>query len=295
MSYTTNERMPRVRRDAVRMLRKGYSTREVARHFGFSQGAIVQWSKKAKKLGDHPIPTQSSRPKTSPKRLSEDTRNHVTNKRRELGRSIEVVHHALKEEGIAVSLSSVYRILRDAYLLKWKSPWKKFHRTSVRPLALRPGDLVQMDTMHFMIGKKARIYVYALIDVYSRMGYARACTKISSGRSLDFLKQVRKEIPFYISCIQTDHGPEFGSYFTQRIGIVHRHSRIRKPNDNAHIERFNRTLQEECLNKIPLNVGKMNTALKKYIHHYNNTRHHFSLNFKAPIAKMLDSLTDYKV
>ena len=277
------------------MLRKGYSTRQVARHFGFSQGAIVRWSKKAKKIGDHPIPTQPSRPKTSPKRITEEVRDRVALKRLELGRSIEVVHHALKEESVSISLSSVYRILRDRYLLKRKSPWKKFHRTGVRPQAIRPGDLVQMDTMHFMVGKKKRIYVYTLIDVYSRIGYARACHRISSGRSLEFLRSARKQLPFHISCVQTDNGPEFGRYFTERMGIVHRHSRIRKPNDNAHIERFNRTLQEECLNLIPPDVAKMNKALKKYLHHYNHTRHHFALNFKAPNDTILDNSSEYKV
>lgn len=282
MSYTTNTRLPRVRRDAVRMLRKGYSTRMVARHFGYSQKAISNWSRKAEKLGDVPIPTKSSRPKTSPRRISNEICDQVSAKRKELGRSIEVVHHALTEDGVRVSLSSVYRILRDRYLLKRKSPWKKFHRTCMRPGALRPGDLVQLDTMHFMTGEKTRIYVYALIDVHSRIGYARACHKISSGKSLEFLREARAQLPFHISCIQTDHGPEFGSYFTQRLGIVHRHSRIRKPNDNAHVERFNRTLQDECLNKVPLDVSKMNKALKKYLNHYNNTRHHFGLKFRAP-------------
>jgi transposase InsO family protein len=280
--YTTNPQMPRVRRDAARMLRKGYSTREVARHFGFSQRAIIVWSRKAIEIGDHPIPTKSSRPRTSPKRLSKEVRDTVSDKRKELGRSIEVIHHAVKQGGLDISLSSVYRILRDRYLLKRKSPWKKLHYTSLRPEALSPGDLVQIDTIHLMINKKQRIYVYTLIDLYSRVAYAQATNKISSGKSLLFLRKARGQLPFNISCIQTDNGPEFGSYFTQRVGTVHRHSRIRKPNDNAHIERFNRTVQDECINKVSIDVSKINRALKKYLDHYNNTRAHFSLKFRAP-------------
>lgn len=289
--YTTNPQMPRVRREAARMVRKGYSTRAVARHFGFSQRAVAYWTKKAIELGDHPIPTKSSRPRNSPLRLSKEVRDLVSNKRKELGRSIEVVHHALKEDGLVISLSSVYRILRDRYQLKRKSPWKKLHYTSLRPEALSPGDLVQMDTIHLMVGKKQRIYVYTLIDLYSRVAYALATNKISSGKSLLFLRKARAQLPFHISCIQTDNGPEFGSYFTSRVGTVHRHSRIRKPNDNAHIERFNRTLQDECLNKVPVDVAKINKALKKYLYHYNNTRAHFSLDFRSPNVY----LTEHKV
>ncbi len=282
MAYTTNPKLPKVRRDAVRMLRTGQPVRAVARHFGFSPGTISKWSKRAKGLGHVPIETRSSRPKHSPKRIPNEVRDMVSDKRKELGRSIEVVHFALQQEGVDVSLSSVYRILGDSYLLKRKSPWKKFHRTSKRPEALAPGDLVQMDTIHIMTGKKSRIYVYTLIDVFSRVGYAKACHKISSGQTLKFLAEARSKLPFFVSCIQTDHGPEFGSYFTQRLGIVHRHSRIRKPNDNAHVERFNRTLQDECLNKIFPDVAKMNRALKKYLDHYNNRRHHFGLKFGVP-------------
>jgi transposase InsO family protein len=280
--YTTNPQMPRVRRDAVRMLLKGYSTRAVARHFGFSQRVIVTWAQKAKDVGDHPIPTKSSRPKTSPKRLSKEVRDRVSDTRKALGRSIEVIHHAVQKEGIDVSLSSVYRILRDRYFLKRKSPWKKLHYTSLRPEALQPGDLVQMDTIHIMVNKKQRIYVYTLIDLYSRIGYAMATQKISSGKSLLFLRKARAQLPFQISCIQTDHGPEFGPYFSQRVGAVHRHSRIRKPNDNAHIERLNRTLQDECLNNVSVDVSKMNKALRKYLEYYNYHRHHFSLKFGVP-------------
>lgn len=280
MPYTTNPEMPKVRRDAVKMLRLGYSTREVARHFGFSQKAISNWSHKA--LGDAPIPTQSSKPKTSPKRIPMNIRDKVSDKRKLLGRSIEVVHHSLKQDGIDISLSSVYRILRDRYQLKRKSPWKKFHRTCKRPKALKPGDLVQMDTIHIMTGAKTRVYVYTLVDVCSRIAYAYSTEKISSGKSLTVLRRAQQDFPFKICCIQTDHGPEFGTYFTQRIGMIHRHSRIRTPNDNAHVERFNRTLQDECLNMIPVNVSLMNKALKKYVYFYNNLRHHFSLDFRAP-------------
>jgi transposase InsO family protein len=282
MPYTTNPQLPKVRRDAVRMLLKGYSTRVVARHFGFSQRVIVTWARKAREIGDHPIPTKSSRPKRSPKRLPKEVRDAVAAKRKELGRSIEIIHHAIEAEGINLSLSSVYRILRDRYMLKRKSPWKKLHYSSIRPEALKPGDLVQMDTVHIMINKKQRMYVYTLIDLYSRIGYAMATKRISSGKSLLFLRKARTVLPFQISCIQTDNGSEFGSYFTQRIGIVHRHSRIRKPNDNAHIERFNRTLQEECLNHVIRDVSKMNKALRQYLTHYNCKRHHFSLNFCTP-------------
>jgi len=39
MAYTTNPNLPRVRMDAVRLVRSGWSTRKVARHLGFNQAS----------------------------------------------------------------------------------------------------------------------------------------------------------------------------------------------------------------------------------------------------------------
>ncbi len=70
--YTINPRLPKIRRDAVKMLRLGHSTRAVAHHFGLSQKAISNWSRRA--ISDSPIPTRSSRPRISPKRISNRVR-----------------------------------------------------------------------------------------------------------------------------------------------------------------------------------------------------------------------------
>ena len=78
--------------------------------------------------------------------------------------------------------------------------------------------------------------------------------------------------------LQSDHGPEFGSWFVSMIKKKHRYTRIGKPNDNAYIERFNRTLQEECLDKTERNVLKLNRALKKYMPYYNTQRMHLGIN-----------------
>jgi transposase InsO family protein len=56
--------------------------------------------------------------------------------------------------------------------------------------------------------------------------------------------------------------------------IAHRHSRVRQANDNAHIERFNRTLQEECLDHTPHSFGAFEKALPQYLKYYNTERLH---------------------
>lgn len=284
MPYTTNKHMPRIRKEAAQLLiRKKWSTRKVARHFGFNQSTIVRWFKKSIRYGYHPIPTLSSRPKHHPRELSNELVWKIFQQRIKTRRCAEVVHQELLNQGIEVSLSSVKRTLDRTGLLKKRSPYKRFHPHQDRPQALKPGDLVEIDTIHLMIDEKKRIYIYVLIDTYSRWVYAKAYEKIGGRNSLKFVREAEARAPFKFGMLQSDHGPEFGDWFVEQVKKSHRYTRIGKPNDNSHIERFNRTLQEECVDRVMKNVRSLNRALKKYLEYYNNTRLHMGISLRAPI------------
>jgi transposase InsO family protein len=282
MTYTKNPHVPKVRRDASAMVRKGYSKAEVGRRYGVGSSTVCKWIKKATLYGIHPIPTLSSKPKSHPRQLSDTTVDAIVRVRLDTNRCSEVVHETLRQEDISVSLSSVKRTLERNFLLKKRSPWKRYHPPVERPKVVHPGDLVEADTIHLMTGAKTRIYVFTLIDLYSRWVYAKAYEKINGAKSVAFVKEAKRHAPFLFQTMQTDHGSEFGTHFTNRIGILHRHTRVGKPNDNAHIERFNRTLQEECLDKYERQVDTLNKALKTYLAHYNTKRLHLGINLKTP-------------
>ena len=284
MPYTTNPNMPRIRKEAAQLLiRKGWSTRKVARHFGFNQSTIVRWFKKSIVYGYHPIPTLSSKPKHHPKELSNELVWKIFHQRIKTKRCAEVIHQELLNQGVKTSLSSVKRTLDRSGLLKKRSIYKRFHPHQDRPQALKPGDLVEIDTIHLMVDVKKRVYVYVLIDVYSRWVYVKAFEKIGGRNSLKFIKEAESCAPFTFNMLQSDHGPEFGDWFVDQVKKSHRYTRIGKPNDNAHIERFNRSVQEECLDKVAHNVTALNRALKEYVRYYNNERLHMGISLLAPI------------
>ena len=79
-----------------------------------------------------------------------------------------------------------------------------------------------------------------------------------------------------------DMAKQFGKWFVSQIQKNHRYTRIGKPNDNSHIERFNRSIQEECLDQVEKNEEALNRAIKKYLEYYNNERLHMGINFKTP-------------
>lgn len=290
MSYTTNDKLPQLRAQAVNMVRSGKSTREVARYFGYHQSAVVRWCQRAPKGYVRKIETRSSTPKSLPRSLPKETVGRIIHARIKSKRCAEVVYEMLKNENVKVSLSSVKRKLSRYGLLKKRSPWKKVRKYGDRPEANMAGILVEIDTIHFLDRGGHRVYVYTALDVYSRYGFALLSDKANCLKSCLFVFQAMKYFPFNIQNIQTDNGPEFGLFFTDfltRHGMKHRHIHPRSPNENGHLERFNRTIQEE--------IGRHGWCIFKpedivaYLKHYNTERLHMGINFKTPaqLAKVM--------
>ncbi len=282
MAYTQNPHMPRVRREAADMVRRGYTPTEVGRRYGVGSSTICKWVKRAGVYGYNPIPTLSAKLKSHPKRIAQKVKEVIVAKRLVHNRCAEVVHQELKNEGVQVSLSTVKRTLERKRLIKKRSLWKRYHPHVERPLPEHPGDLVQFDTIHRMTDARKRLYVCVAIDVCSRWVYAKTYARMNGKTALRFLSEAEEKAPFNFSMLQSDHGPEFGRWFVTQAKRSHRYTRIGKPNDNAHIERFNRTLQEECLDLVPANVCTMNGALKKYLPVYVERRLHLGLGLKTP-------------
>jgi transposase InsO family protein len=290
MAYTNNPRMPHVRMEAVRRVRSGESIRKVARHMGYSHAAIIHWLRRAPhNRRIRTIPTCSSRPHHHPKELTPEMAGTILRYRREREECAFVLHHRLKQDGYRVSLSSVKRTLRRNEATRF-SRWKKWHSYPPRPLPERPGILVEIDTIHDG-AHDDRLYIYTLLDVCSRWAYAMPSLRINTHRSLRFVETARESAPFPFTTIQSDHGSEFSKWFTIQIGVrgmAHRHSRVRQPNDNAHLERFNRTIQEGCIARIPRSLKIWRKEIPEYLRYYNEERPHMGLLMKTPREKLAE-------
>ena len=293
MPYTNNPGAPGARLTAVKLVRKaGWTQQQAAEFVGTTQSAVSKWCAKAKDLRK-PIPTASSRPQSSPNALPSQTVEAIKSARWAThNRCAEVVHDSLKDQGVAVGLSSVKRVLKRQGLTRPRSKWKRIQPPIPRPRAKYPGALVQMDTIHFVDWSNGeRFYVYTLIDLYSRWAYAEVHDTLRQGISLKVALRAASQAPFKFEMLQTDNGPEFKSYFRQKLAgreIALRHSRVRQCNDNAHIERFNRTVQDECLTSYPLRRNVTQLLLDAYLYHYNHERKHLSLGLATPMRFVND-------
>jgi hypothetical protein len=105
--------------------------------------------------------------------------------------------------------------------------------------------------------------------------FVKRYDRIGPGIAANVVMHAQDYFGFSFSLAQADNGPEYSHYFEDQLhkhGIQTRHSRLHRPNDNAHIERFNRTIQDECLGrcmsyKTP--TGVIQAKLTTYLDYYN--------------------------
>ena len=243
------------------------------------------------------ISSLSTAPK-NPHTLSDDLIQLVLDIRDQLKRCAEVIWHYINSVlCIRISLSSVRRILkRYGRIKKPKHHKNRRYKGIPRPQVLAPGDLVEIDTIHlFNPVSKQKRYIYTVIDLYTRMAYARVYKELKPINSLNTILEAEQYFGFKFKMVQSDNGLEFARYFEARLeskGIKIRHTRLGRPNDNAHIERFNRTLQEECTGNYYLEsepLKQMDDKILSYIDFYNYHRIHLSISYRTP-AEMLQRL-----
>lgn len=284
--YTNNPFLPKVRRLAVNdVIYRHLSYAEVARKYGTGKSTICKWMKRADP--DHRvfIDTIPSRPHHHPQAIKPEVISRVIELRQEFNRCAPVLHEYLKREGIKISLASVGRILKRNELIRKPKPPVYGDKNPHRPSSSFPGELVEIDTMHVVKYDYSRFYIYAMIDTFSRFAYAEYRPKIGQDNSLIVVKHAQDYCQFPFKMVQADNGPEFRSNFEFKLrskDIAVRHSRVRRPNDNAHIERFIRTIQEECFKFKEPKEKTVNQLLQSYLKYYNFERLHLGLKLQTP-------------
>ena len=322
MSYCTGKNIEKSRGLAMKMLiieKKPVGI--VADRFGVNRTTIWRWYKKWQIQNNYRTFDNSNRPNVKagsvfrwydlkwnipsisaapkhPHVLSDDLIRLVLDVKDQLKRCAEVVWYYINLIlCIKISLSSVRRILkRHGRMEKPKTHRNKRYKGIPRPQVLAPGDLIEIDTIHlFNPVSKQKRYIYTVIDLYTRMAYARVYKELKPINSLNTIEEAERYFNFRFKMVQSDNGLEFGNYFSDRLekrGISIRHTRLGRPNDNAHIERFNRTIQEECTGNYYLEsepLKKMDDKILSYIDYYNYHRIHLSISYRTP-AEMLHRL-----
>lgn len=155
--------------------------------------------------------------------------------------------------------------------------------------------LWHVDTVILTRSRGGYRYLLTAIDDLSKLAYARLYTTHSSKQAADFLKRLHYLTEGEIVNLHHDNGSEFQKDFEQaciELSLPQWYSRVRTPKDNAVLERFNRTIQEEFVDIIDIDVedsSAFNQRLLDWLIEYNSIRPHQALDYKSPL-QYIDSL-----
>ena len=309
MAYYRGKDIEKSRGNAVQeVILEKRSIAQVARRFGKNRSTIYRWIKKwgiqQNVLLENPgrpsralgkvfrwqsvkwnIPTLSSAPKTHPNALNSDIVSAILRVRQRRYECAEIIHYKLAKEGINVSLSSIKRVIKRNELWRKK---RRYRWNEKRPLPTAPGELIQTDTVHYVNPlDHSKMYIYTVIDLYTRMAYAKIFPNLSEKGAAETIFEAQEFMNFPFKMVQSDNGAEFQNHFQGSLnskGIKTRHSRVRHPNDDAHIERFNRTLRKECIGQYNPNkdINFIDHELNRFIRYYNYDRIHLGIGLKTP-------------
>lgn len=309
MAYYRGKDVEKSRGNAMQeVILEKRSIAQVARRFGKNRSTIYRWIKKWRMqqnvLLENPgrpsrtlgrvfrwqsvkwnIPTLSSAPKTHPNALNADIVSAILRIRQHRYECAEIIHYKLAKEGINISLSSIKRVIKRNELWRKK---RRYRWNEKRPLPTAPGELIQTDTVHYVNPlNHSKMYIYTVIDLYTRMAYAKISPNLSEKGAAETIFEAQKFMSFPFKMVQSDNGAEFQNHFQGRLnskGIKTRHSRVRHPNDDAHIERFNRTLRKECIGQYNpnKNINFIDHKLNRFIRYYNYDRIHLGIGLKTP-------------
>ena len=187
----------------------------------------------------------------------------------------------------AVSPSSTYRVLKSAGLL---NRWNKIKKSSKGNGFIQPTEPHQHwhTDIKYVNFHGTFLFLISVIDGYSRyivhhelrMSMQEFDVEITVQRALEKYPGVKPRLI-------TDNGPQYISKdfaeYLKFAGLQHIRTSIAYPQSNGKIERYHRTIQEECIqSKSMINLEDARVLIAKFIDYYNHKRLHSSLFYLTP-------------
>ena len=196
----------------------------------------------------------------------------------------------LDQDVVAVSPSSVYRVLSEGgYLKKWnRKPSSKgdgFKGPS------RPHEHWHMDVSYLNI-RGTFYYLCSVLDGYSRSIVHWEIRESMTEPEVEIILQRAKEKysperPRIIS----DNGPQFIARdfkeFIRISGMDHVRTSPYYPQSNGKIERWHQSLKRECIRPLcPLSLDEARRIVQEFVEHYNTKRLHSAIGYITPKDKL---------
>jgi len=187
----------------------------------------------------------------------------------------------------------VYRIYRELELNLRIKPKKRIVREKSEPLEVpsAPNEVWSMDFMHDQLSDGRSFRLFNVLDDYNREGLEIAVDfSLPSVRVIRSLEQIIewRGKPKVVRC---DNGPEYISEallgWAKREGIRIEHIQPGKPQQNAYIERYNRTVRYDWLaHNLFESIEEVQDHATRWLWVYNNERPNTAIGGITPKQKL---------
>lgn len=281
---------PEMRAFIMGLHAQGRSLSDLSREFAIAREVLSRWWQRYKTHGLSGLAPRSRRPHRSVSISRGLQRRVLQLRRRRLGPArIGAV--------LGISAMTVHRLLVRHGQSRLPKPRR---RKAKRYEKSRPGELLHVDIKVLPALRNARYdYEFAAVDDFSREAVVTITTEQTSAAATMFLEEVIHRLPYPVEAVLTDNALAFTmkhawhadrlTRFEQAcrsLGITHHLLRPRRPQSNGKVERFFRTVDDECLAlQRQWTFAHRCRAVDRFVWFYNHERPHLSLNGMTPVER----------
>jgi len=197
----------------------------------------------------------------------------------------------LDADVVAVSPSSVYRVLKQAgELKKWAKSLSKKGKGFDQPT--KPHEHWHIDIAYINICGTF-YYLCTILDGYSRYVVHEEIRESMTEADVEvIIQRAREKFPGENPRIISDNGPQFIARgfkeFIRISGMTHVRTAPYYPQSNGKVERWHKTLKSECIRpKTPLSLADARRVVNQFVMCYNEQRLHSAIGYVTPKDKLL--------
>lgn len=269
---------------------QGVSLAALSAQFGIARPVLSRWWARYREADLAGLLPQSRRPHRSPTHYGAAL-DAAIGEARAFGWGVQRIANELRV-GHGTVQRALVRLGRQRLPRAPRRPVRRYEKT-------RPGELVHIDFKYLPILDRPREFEFAAIDDYSREAVARIASERSTAAATAFLEYVLTTLPYPVAAVMTDNDLVFTMRFAHQAagvtrfaqalrsaGIEHRLIPPRRPQLNGKVERFIKTIDEECFRVVQptRSLGRMG-ALARFLEYYNHARPHQSLGGLSPVER----------
>lgn len=196
----------------------------------------------------------------------------------------------LDQDVVAVSPSSVYRVLKEANLIHPHNSKPSKKGTGFQQ-PIRPHEHWHVDISYINV-RGTFFYLCSLLDGCSRyITHWEIRPSMTEAEVETIIQRAREQFPEARPRIISDNGPQFIARdfkeFIRMCGMTHVRTSPYYPQSNGKIERWHRSLKSECIRPgVPLSLEDARRLVSEYVVGYNEIRLHSAIGYVTPAAKL---------